>query len=749
MKTEKQNPVVVKLPKGTSAKSSDELNAYVVNSGGKIVESAPFRDDEATLNISKTSIDAQSKVYIAQPLPHGLKSSANERTLQKMSAYEIVKNFNGNIIDVNRLPGIIIDPFPFHNCLVTGHVFKNFNIDGQNQKLPLCDMRVHVCEVETEFLWPHLPIYYRTIPDWVLQEVAQKIIDLNPQPLPPIVVNPLPGPSGPPDPIGPVSFAKINRPLSSLTSTLSASPIAKKAASPAPLPVDVLNTLKIGSVNDIRQLIVNNHDILYPYFCLWPIYWPWFYFIVNEQIVSTDCNGHFEAWELLFGPNAEINIYIWIEANINGQWVTVYRPPLPCNTHWNYQCNTDISIIVTDPRVEPCNCGTDGPADAVWFRSIGQSASAFTIEQNLTSTVAIQGVNMANVGCTNILSYPIRPFGGGLYFEIFCGANIFNAGVTHYRWKYTNIADANLNTIPVSSQVTTIIPGAVSRPYLVKLSATHYETHYVTLGAVGNAPDIAYHIPHQDITQETLIPTVDQALSPTWNDVFFDSAYIDSHSLTDGLYRFDLELLSQDSARNFHVVSVDRATFQVSEANDISSSTDAPDDYLLPPNPFLEATSLSFYTRIDNAPCVGDIHDATVIETRATSGPCGFIKYTDPSQHVQLSFEASHPRNFATFSYGVVKGNGTQATGINPNGSVISSIGGFTLAGGLYSADFTVAGLLNGCPGQAAYSENLHVAALATDGTYRLYAFDYHDTATNTDYSYDAYDVNAFALSNT
>ena len=67
---------------------------------------------------------------------------------------------------------------------------------------------------------------------------------------------------------------------------------------------------------------------------------------------------------------------------------------------------------------------------------------------------------------------------------------------------------------------------------------------------------------------------------------------------------------------------------------------------------------------------------------------------------------------------------------------MVSSVGGFTLSAGVFSDDFTVSSLLNGCPGQAAFSENLYVAALATDGSNRLY-------------SLDASNVNAFALSNT
>jgi hypothetical protein len=730
MKNEKPEPVVVTLSKNAGVEDTGGLHVYVVSAGGKIVETAHFRGNEAVLTTSKASLDGQSKVYVAQALPEGIRGSKkNERTLLKMNAYEVVKNFNGNNLSISRLPGIVVNPFPFYNCLITGHVNKNFTIDGVTKNLPLCDLRVHICEVETELVWPYIPIYYRQIPDWVISEIAQKIVNL------------------PPDPIGPVSGGKINLPLRSLTNRRSLQTAAKSPS--VNLPQNVVNNLMSGSVDVIRQTMIDYHYLLYPIFCYWPIYWPYIYTYDEQTIVTTDCNGHFEMWENTFSEDGPLNIYIYIEANINGQWVTVYNPPLPCNTWWNYACNTDINITLTDPRLEPCNCGVDGPADAVWFRSIGWSASALHIEQNIANSVTIQGATMYNAGCSDILGVPISPFGAGLDFKLFCGANIFAAGVTHYRWKNTKIADANLNPIPVGFQVTNIIAGTVTRPYLVKLSATHYETRFAPLGAVGTAPDIAYHIPHQDITAETLIPAADHLLSPTWEDIFFDSAYIDSHSLTDGLYRFDLELLSQDAAGHFHVVPVARPTFQVSEAGDILNSQDAPNNYLLPQSPLFDANSLSFNVRIDNAPCVAKIHDAQLVETGALSGACGFIVYNNTSQHVDLSFEASHPRNFATFSFGVVKGNGTQPTGINPGGYVVSSVGGFTLSGGLFNAQFTVSSMLNGCPGQAAFSENLHVAALATDGTNRLYAFDYHDTATNTDYNYDAYDVNAFALSNT
>jgi hypothetical protein len=736
MKKENQGPVTVRLLQDPGKAAN--LKAYVVDANGKIVETAPFDGKEAKLKSDSATIGGERKVYVANAMPNELETKANELTLIKAGAYETVKNLSGNFIDVIKIPiGILTRPWFWNNCLITGHVNKNFNIDGQIRNLPVCNARVHICEVETELRWPYIPIYKRRIPDWIINEIGEKFKNLKK-----VIIKPQPVPN----PIGPVSQMKRNVALSSFNKNNHLQESIKLQSLPS-LQDHVLSAMTSGSVATIRQAMIDYHEFLYPYLCLWPIYWPYIYTYDEETIVYTDCNGHFEMWENTLTEDGPLNIYIWVEVWVNGQWVTIYKPPVPCNTWWNYACGTDINIRVTDSRVNPCDCGFDGPADAVWFRSIGTSASALHIEQNTSSTIPLQGSTLLNGGCTDIIDgQKISPFGSELVFKLFCGANIFNAGVTHYRWKKTMVADANQNAVPGS---TTTITGTVLRPYLVKISASHYETHYCSLGIEGGGTDLAYRIPHHDVTSEpvaTLQDPADIGRNPEWTDKFFDSAFLDSHSLTDGIYKFELELLKKQG-NSFILVPVAKSTYQISKYNPIGDSQDAPDEYLNISAG--KANSYKMNVRIDNAPCEGDIHDAQLKETGDLSGPCGFIHYGDTGQHIHISFEASHPRNFATFSFGIVKGNGTQPTGINPSGYVLSGVGGFTLAGGLFSEDFTVLDLLNGCIGQAAFSENLHVAALATDGTNRLYGFDYHDSITNTNRNYDAYDVNAFALSNT
>lgn len=724
MKNENHGPLTIRVIH--DLEKSAKLQAFVVNNNGKIVETALFDGKEAKFKTDDV-ISGDSKIYIANAIPKELEGKANETILIKAGAYEVVKNLTDNFIDVVKLPIGIFLPWFYNNCLITGHLNKNFYIDGQTRNLPICNARVHICEVETELLWPFLPIYKRKIPDWVIYDISEKFKNIKEN-----LVQPHPIP----DPIGPVSQQKLHVDLQSLSKNIHHEE-RKQSKSLQPLESHIIHAMTSDSISIVRKAMIDYHKYLYPYLCLWPIYWPWIYTYDEETIVYSDCNGHFEMWENTFTEDGPLNIYIWVEVNINGKWVTVYKPPVPCYTWWNYKCNTNINIQVSDYRVSPCDCSMEGPADAVWFRSIGNAGSALHLEQNPFSTTVLQSATLRNGGCTDIIDgKKISPFGGELVLNLFCGANIFNAGVTHYRWKKTMIADANQN--PVSGS-TSIIMGNVTRPYLVKMTATHYETHYCSLGIEGSGTDLAYRIPHHDVNSEpvaTLQDPADVGRSPEWTNIFFDSSHLDSHSLNDGIYKFELELLKKQADGSFHMVPVAKPTYQISTYNIIGDNENAPDNYLNinSGNP-AKADSYKMHVRIDNAHCVGLIHQAKLNETGALSGSCGFIHYTNNGQHIHISFEASHPRNFATFSFSIIKGDGSQPTGINPSGYVISGVDGFSLSG-LFSKDFTVLSLLNGCINQAAFAENLYVAALATDGSDRLNTF-------------DASDIKAFALSNT
>lgn len=86
-----------------------------------------------------------------------------------------------------------------------------------------------------------------------------------------------------------------------------------------------------------------------------------------------------------------------------------------------------------------------------------------------------------------------------------------------------------------------------------------------------------------------------------------------------------------------------------------------------------------------------------------------------PGDDVHVSYWAYHPNNFATFNFTIARGS----TGVveSASGAVgASPVSGYTRdAGSVFSKDVPVADLLGGCT-KAAFAENLHVDALATDG---------------------------------
>jgi hypothetical protein len=169
-------------------------------------------------------------------------------------------------------------------------------------------------------------------------------------------------------------------------------------------------------------------------------------------------------------------------------------------------------------------------------------------------------------------------------------------------------------------------------------------------------------------------------------------------------------------------------------SNAAFSSANYPDfhtsDYLISDggNP-ANAVAFKMVFNVNNEGCKAVIDNITVLNSDGTTTDsdteCGFAPYTDKTtSRVEFSFEASHPENFAVFGFGVIRGNGNPCPDADTSGMVIGdSSNGYTLSSGKYSKEVLAANLLGNCD-QAAFSENLHVYALATNGSRRLDEYD-------------------------
>ena len=148
------------------------------------------------------------------------------------------------------------------------------------------------------------------------------------------------------------------------------------------------------------------------------------------------------------------------------------------------------------------------------------------------------------------------------------------------------------------------------------------------------------------------------------------------------------------------------------------------------PSPIVLATTPPVKFRVDNNPCRAALAAPKVGINVADA--CGILRYVLPTDTVTMVFTASHPNNFADYSFGLIRGHNTPPPPVivgATSGQVSAATNPGTITG-------TVANLLGpSCVvgGMAAFAESLYVAARANSGWSRQS-------------QYDASDLQAFTL---
>jgi hypothetical protein len=681
--------ITIKLPDHLSAEDAEALRAYLVDGAGKLIQSARFSNHAARIGSGQSV--RSSRLFIGPSLPADYpEDKIDVYTLSAIGAYQLSPS-NRDEITVRNLPPNILQPLPVHFLNIQGNVSNTLTIAGAPQTGPVSQARVHICSVQWIY---ELPVWLR-----------------------------------------PVVSAEIVTKLQEVVSSANAAPRKPAAAALKRLPAAAEAQLMSATPDNIHGIVAQNTEYFLPIFCRFPILLPLFLRLTQQEVVYTDCNGYFDAWRVVFG-NAPENIYVWIEASINGNWVTVYNPPAPCNSYWNYVSGTPIDIGLANPAIPPCNCGNNVIDGTVWFTAIGSAAIASTIEQDANATA----YGVSTFGCTNITDpNGLSPFGGTLNLWLASGQTV---PAPYYRWSYT-LLDASGN--PTGQPV--IISGAVARPYLYPTADGDWEPGSVSLLATDTHGNVGYSFPDYDVTSYPGVPA-----EAEWNSFNFISASLVSTKIPNGaLVRLQLELLNLEGGL-FTPVNVPPATFQVSNNtnayNSYGGSSAAPADNLTLEGG--QASSFSLIIRVDNTQAYAAINDAWLLDGSnnpikgGNSGPCGFMQFTDASLDVSVSFDVTASSNYGSFAYSAVKGDSGPVIAVSgyvfANPVAYTLAGGaeqFALAAGIYTSTPAISALLGNCP-QAAFGESLNVISLATDGSSLL--------ANSVGYPYADSAAGAFAL---
>ena len=741
MKMSPQNPMsdmselTFQLNSEGRPNDAQALYAYLVNRDGNTIETQSIGDKGVFKFKTGARAFHGSRILIAPEMPDKSRQPTID-DLRDFNAYEPMLKVDPKlkVQSISPVPAELWPKWPLCFCRIRGRVEKDFclwlpdpfclppfgNCPPKSYcfTLPVCPARVHICRLKPRIIW--------TLPDIDVLRIRADLLK------PVLVVPPFP-----PDPIGPV--AEVARAVEEAQPmeghTHEAMVMTPLAARP---PASLLETLAEGkpasdmlssalrfklqseSPDLVRRALAEHFDelkALIPYFDWCRI----FYTCQEIKVVDVDDHGHFEAW-WLHDCHEKSDLYFWVEYLYNANWVTVYRPPLCTGTHWDFDCSEEVVIKTDDPRVSGCRpitgrflevtrIGSNG-----WLPLINTTTGFATGLDFGDSTVNAAGATI-NAGTYE------RPFGGTLVVNGNFGFNLPDPALaTHYRVSY------KLSSLPDIDSNWTLINTPLARPYNDTINIGGGASKLVTSAFELKDPTYPdfYRIPKENADQQTEIPHGADLLDRRWATDEFAIAVLDTEgrALAEGTYDLRIQLCRAPSPGAAPVpVVVPREVFEMPDPANFNQSTFCDDAHLIQSPPG-GPNALAFRMRIkvDRAHCTSSIGDAA-IDGNTSDPQCGVLH---KGANATLSFTATHPRDRATFGFGVVRGNGNNV-GADTRGLVgaASAVHGYTRSGTLFSATVPVTQLFagSGCP-SAAFAETLNVAAMATDGTYRLWGYD-------------------------
>ena len=719
---------------------------YAFDAQGRLLASAPLREGAAALNVAADQL-RRARLFVAPELPKDRSEQPTLQTMERLNAYEPTWRFERGreFYELLPIPEILWPWWYSCPCRVRGRVIKVETLGGVTYEKPVCHARVHICEVD------RLPWIIAKLPDDIIYRLRDELIWEIEHPFP------IPNPPDPPfkfdpgfiDPVPvfaqaanlfgkfdaskvmlnpqPLPPAELKAQAAARATNLDAvmlnpQPLPPKAAA---LAFETRAALMAGSTAIVRETLINHAELIRIYWCNWEWLWPWSRYVCDElAVIETDENGRFDTTIRYpcFGDHPDL--YFWVEYSIGEVWTTVYHPWIPCSTHWDYVCGTDVTIRVTDPRVHGCGDRPELLGKKVVVKTIGRQVSMGEIYRD--SIVPAEHAKEGQVKEGWIHATKPSPFGEVLEPRVDFGGGLKPANITHYRWSYRLLGSTSEADWTVMNDI--LAGRTVSRHYREETPSMSP----VVYKSVQIGPDIAIGVPGYYALIDPELPA-GPPRGEDWEvlDEGFDlaSAYFNTTALTPGKYELKMELfrkvgavmervdLTAESVELYEITDpapLGEGSYTTTAAvNDRALMIDTPTGR--------HVVGYRLVVHVDNRECFGNIEDVTV--NTIPAGRCGFLEYNNLTDNAHISFRASHPANFASFDFRVVRVS-TDISEASAAGLVeATSVNGFNRAGDTFSKNLTISTLMtSGLPDgetpctRAAFAEALHVYALATNG---------------------------------
>ena len=462
------------------------------------------------------------------------------------------------------------------------------------------------------------------------------------------------------------------------------------------------------SVTQLRAAVIAKADILVQLTCLWE--WLHFYFHTDLiKCVCTDEQGRFETtiWYRCTGDKPDL--YFKAVQCIDCTLHTVYDPGVACHTYWNYECGSDVLLVVTDPAARTCvppDPVDPPPGVTLWVMPYG-----------------VGGIRLDQIkqpsGLTDYSGIVDAPFGGRLGFRHGYSSAIPTAGLYYYRWRYKKESETGWHDFAAPVAATVVrhyVDTDLSKPDEPPTFPAYTLGPHSVNGM--HLYEFKPHDPPQPPGHKTEWP-IDDWFADIYTGILRSPSLPGGVDASAGKYKIKLEIYDQAGNRVAPGPGTFRFIVPTGVAADgvtiLSRVTDPAE---------IEDDGFVFYLHVDNRQCTAVV-DAPTIGGVSAGDVCGFLRYTpgDPTP-VHIAFHALHPANFATFAFWMKRAIQT----LYPASGEVAAMAAGIYTGdgsGNFEHDFSTVALLGPCT-EAAFAEILRVYAKATNGWVRLSGYDAH-----------------------
>ena len=575
-------------------------------------------------------------------------------------------------------------------CLVKGTLLKRVTRDGVVADFPVCHATVEIYEVDPFYL------IVPKIPKDILDRLREILV--RPPPLPDPPIGPIPFPETGPFPVprpgpDPAPLTRIESQPIQHEMSREVHEALQAVSGSAELRYAALQ----GSDLAFKQALVDHAALIRPIFC-W--FHPWLVTMQHVGTATTDDCGHFRTFIFRGCHNPDQpDLYFEAHQKFLGFFdVEIYAPkPVSCHTWWDYVCGTEVTLHTSHPLAITCRPCPPVIAGDNWvlFMAVGNHPLS-----RIHLGAADPDLGLTDGGA---------PWGGTLRPRLeFDNALRDSLGVQYYRLSWKRDTEPGTAYKPFTA--------AIARHYAHMVGASlvldAYPLGPKTVGGNGSLFEIPPSVP--PLGQWSIPDAVEDTASGR-----LDTVAADGTPLLDGKIQVRVELFTAAGA------PVDIAASGIHYF--VPTSTDLGGTILTAdagPLGLVAGNTMVITLHVNNEACAASIAPPT-IAGHAADPCCGVLAYAPGTpvspDSVTLAWNASHPHGFASYSFGVVRGVSGVFASSGPVGA------------GSFSAVRSVDHLLNdnlpagctpgGCP-VAGFSENLYVAASATDGWSRQSQYD-------------------------